>query len=329
MEAFFALAGFFSCLVIARKGVRYFLDGRLRRVLVPFAASMLFVTSSQTLFLVGRGLMTFAEVDVGDVVSHLWFLLTLFLLSAALISARFRYFAMHVDLIDRWPALVVFVSCWFVVAALVPKGVILAISWIFPDNVDLRKALGYLFVTPIEYGPYFLVGYILGLNGRLASWVKNVNKAWVFLVVALSAAVLLALKWASLEGGGLTSGQHIVHGLFAASCAVGVIVLLFSFFAWSTFFSESLLTMFMVKSSLVVYLFHQPLLIVFAYYLDIPGLNAYLYYFTVCMVTLLASVSMFFIVDKFSVTRNMFGGWRSMPKREGLTAASVLEQRPG
>ena len=52
MEAFFLIAGFFSCLVLYRKDRAYFMQGRVKRVLVPLLSSMAIINTFEVYFVV-------------------------------------------------------------------------------------------------------------------------------------------------------------------------------------------------------------------------------------------------------------------------------------
>lgn len=81
METFFLIAGFFACMVIMKKGKKYFLTGCYQRVLIPLISCILLINTFEVWFSLKYQLVTREAIDIGNFIAHAWFLLTLTMLS--------------------------------------------------------------------------------------------------------------------------------------------------------------------------------------------------------------------------------------------------------
>jgi glucan biosynthesis protein C len=88
MQAFFIIAGFFSRLLLERKGPGPFLRVRGMRLAVPLISATLVLTTVQGLLLAGSGFLPLADYYAsGQWVSYLWFLMNLLVYTALAAAA--------------------------------------------------------------------------------------------------------------------------------------------------------------------------------------------------------------------------------------------------
>ena len=88
--------------------------------------------------------------------------------------------------------------------------------------------------------------------------------------------------------------------------AISVSCVLFAFFVKAHFrFSKT--TAFLVNSAIIIYLFHHPLVIVLAYYLDRPGLGSTLYFLLVSGAAYILSFAVYLFIRSNRITSRMFG----------------------
>ncbi|MDO5640496.1 MAG: acyltransferase family protein [Neisseria sp.] len=302
MEAFFLIAGFFSCLVLYRKDKRYFMQGRVKRVLIPLIFSIALINTFEVYFVVSQGITPWAQIGLGDFIVHSWFLLTLMLISL-------MCYALPIDKMLavfkswQWPLQTGF----FIFYVLLPFGLKFVLTHILPmdNHPTFYAAYGYLIEKTLYYSIYFFAGYWLYADEAARKRIQGKSVMRVLGIVSVIGLVFLTNQIGAdrenasiLVRVGMLFAQHIT-GLAVAG-------LLFGFFAKAHFrFSKS--TAFLVNSAIVVYLFHHPLVIVLAYYLDVPGLNSVVYFLLVSGITYILSFGIYLLIRSNGVTRWMFG----------------------
>lgn len=301
METFFVLAGFFSCLIISRKGKETFIRNRINRVFIPFFSSLLLITSFQIFFAIENGILSFGQVTITHVISHLWFLQTLFILSLLLaILPAERAIATLAKLKKKFLALALLTILF------TPYAILFFSMKIFPDHINQQAIVGYYLSDPSYYGFYFLFGYALYSSEPLLARVTRLNSALLFIVFASSAAVLVYMRHLHAHDVEISDLFLPIKVLLKVACALSASILLIKVYTQGDF-TASRTTSFLVRSSIIIYLFHHPIVMASAYYLDIDGYNPYIYYLAICLVTYILSFAVFLVIDRFSITRKMFG----------------------
>lgn len=314
METFFILAGFFSCLVINRKGKPAFIRNRINRVLIPFLSSILLITSFQIFFAIDNGLISTDKINITHIISHLWFLQTLLMLSLLLALMPAEAERTIAALANGKKT---FVGLALLIILFTPYGILFLATRIFPDNINSQAIAGYYLSDPAYYGFYFLFGYALYSKKSLLDRVTRMNRTLIFLAFTGSAAALVYMRHLDTHHVDISELFLTIKVLLKVACALSASILLIGFHTQRDF-TASRKTSFLVRSSIIIYLFHHPIVMVSAYYLDIDGYNPFAYYLAICLVTYTLSFAAFLIIDRFGFTRKMFG----LPKPALVSSAA-------
>lgn len=303
METFFMIAGFFAAMVLIKKGGTYFMEGRIKRVLIPLVSSILFINTFEVWFSVSRGIKKWSEIGLGDFIVHSWFLLTLMILSLLCLLPVDRF----LDWFGRR-------KVWMQAAMLlfyifVPYGIRFVMTrFVIPadDAPLLYSLLGYFVERTLHYSIYFFLGYQLYRSGRLQEILRNRK---IYRIAALIAAAGLLFQYTLI--GELETQERSIANYAGMLVVVHLTALatawtLFGFF-FKAHFRPSESSAFLVKSAIIIYLFHHPLVIVLGYYLDMPGLGSAGYFLLVTLCVYLCAFAIYFLVNSNRLTRWMFG----------------------
>ena len=273
MEAFFLIAGFFSCLVLYRKDKSYFMKGRIQRVLIPLISSIAIINTFEVYFVVSQGITPWAQIGLGDFIVHAWFLLTLMLISL-------MCYALPIDKMLavfktwKWPLQIGF----FIFYALLPFGLKFVLSHIVPmdNHPTFYAAYGYLIEKTLYYSIYFFIGYWLYTDESARQRLESKPVMRILCIISVVGLVFLTSQIGMdrenasiLVRVGMLFAQHIT--------AIAVSCVLFGFFVKAHFrFSKT--TAFLVNSAIVIYLFHHPLVKEKAYVTLCSCILCYCYY---------------------------------------------------
>lgn len=246
MEVFFALSGYFSHLVLERRGVDGFLVDRLRRLVVPFLVawpSMVFLDHALRAASRARGLMAVAYRPQDAWLAtpvHLWFLVYLFSFCAGAWLLAKRGLTGHARLapLVKRPELLLVVFA-------TPTCVGL---WWHPDN---RPDL-HLWPMPFEvlhYGLFFACGWLLWPVREALGALRARGPVFTALGAGLALYVFSRpLQWEPLG--------HVAGGLVAWILTLGLLGL-----ALRLPDGERPWLRFLVESSYWVYLVHYPVVL--------------------------------------------------------------------
>ena len=301
MEAFFLIAGFFSCLVLYRKDRAYFMQGRVKRVLVPLLSSMAIINTFEVYFVVSQGITPWAEIGLGNFIVHSWFLLTLMLISLLCLLSVDKMLARFVAW--RWPLKLAF----FVFYALLPFGLKFVLNRIVPmDGHPLfYEIYGYVVEKTLYYSIYFFIGYWLYTDEAARKRLQHKHVVTALGVVAVAGLAYLTSR-IGVDRESASMLARVANVFVQHITAIATSCVLFAFFVKAHFrFSKT--TAFLVNSAIIIYLFHHPLVIVLAYYLDRPGLGSTLYFLLVSGAAYILSFAVYLFIRSNRITSRMFG----------------------
>ncbi len=269
MPGFFFIAGYFAALMLAKRGVGSWVQDRARRLLIPLATGLILLNPAQLALsalarpeAAGFGAAFGATIarDPGRLLGHFWFLPTLMLLCLALAAA--------------WPALVrarAAMMHWaeksanarlLTLAIAVPLlGFYAVIDTQMTDaaqggDLGLGSITGLLLIPPlaaISYAPWFALGVAAWLAPRLFAVLSQGN---IWAPVLMAAAVPFLFHYLApnpLEnfGPGLTA---------RAAFALGAVMALLWLFRQIAGAGGPRVKR-LVDASLIIYLLHQPLVV--------------------------------------------------------------------
>ena len=267
MPGFFLIAGYFAAMMLAKRGAASWLRDRSMRLLVPLATGVVLLNPLQlAISALARPSeagfeASFAATiarDPGRLLGHFWFLPTLMLLCLALVAAwpilmRGRGALMqgsekmaHLRLLT--PAIAAPLLAFYAIidSQLTAGG----------GDMGLSTIAGFLLIPPlaaISYAPWFALGVTAWLAPRLFAVLSEAN-IWALALMAAALPFALYLLAANpLENFG--------PGLMArAAFALGAVMALLCLFRHIAGAGGPRVKR-LVDASLIIYLLHQPLII--------------------------------------------------------------------
>lgn len=310
MPVFFAIAGYFTALLLSRRAPGAWLKGRLSRLAIPLAISL--VTLSPLLniacelsnFPLDGALKSWvhnSSQSGGYWVRHLWFLIVLLYYSAiaAMLVAAFPRLAgvvLSPKRDSRWARH--FTIFWFAVAVLVGAWQAVSIELFYMAGLatNVPQQIFRLDET-LQYLPYFLLGAFLARAPRIREQLYRVSPG-----IAVAAAVSAGL--AMLYATELWPPYGRFVKTIAAICLMQPLLLVIRHIADR----PRAIVNRLVDASFVIYLFHLPVLawlVVLFYPLALPvELKAVI----VMALTLLLSYAVWEIVSRSVLLRLLYDG---------------------
>ncbi|WP_405179256.1 acyltransferase family protein [Nocardia sp. NBC_01377] len=313
MPAFFTIAGYFAISALRRHDARAWTAQRARRLLVPFAAGVLVLGPPQLWLIASttgphadtaerwRGLLAQPSLWV----FQLWFLMNLFLYGLAL-AAPFARFGR-----ERVLARVEHLLGWVTAARhreaaiLLTAGLLVAAGWAATvvtglDNVAFGLVNLQLLVI---YAPSFVVGVALGsrpeLLRRFERCPPSHGLAWC---AAASASAALAER-----GGALAS---CAHHLLVPVVGAGMTAVVFTTMRGLASGVNAVAAR-AADAAMVVYVFHNSLILSIAYLLLEPALPPLIEYAVIIVGALSGSLVVYAVVSRVPVLSWLFDGRRT------------------
>ena len=298
MPVFFAIAGFFTCLLYRRRGLGEMLKNRLVRIGIPFVVGMIILTPLVSLaYSVAISYppgttptqRTLMQVMLPGNLMHLWFLLLL-LFYYVLVTCLVRFTskpgkAAFTAIADAFRNLITRPVLRVVVLALLCSPILLPINGNMGTPSALIPNLESLVMT-LFYFVFFGMGWLLYLNHQLLpGFVKG---AWLNFAFGILASFALLACYATLQP----------RGLLGSTPVILLVALLNGLTSWLMFFGllglflryldkPSARVRYVVDASYWVYLVHFPLAILIPGLMKQFDLNAALIKMPIALVTIL------------------------------------------
>lgn len=325
MPTFFLLAGFFTSLLIEKRGLRGTYRNRALRILAPLAAGVVTILPLTGLFLVdfmvGARYGTHQFIPAADAVAalkqemmtqgfpidqvtlgHLWFLYYLCFLYLLIPLCAFlvRQTQRYRDRVQRW-----------LVSPLLPilLAVLTAASlWPFQGGMVFME---YSFLKPhlpslLYFAPFFILGYLFHHYPVLLPVLARNVPAWALLALILFPLSLLASQ---LDAG--APGEDVIAHLgavLARGLCTWVLIYLFLGCALRFFDRESPWIVYVSQSAYWVFLVHLPLVFLAGWWLLQYDLPAVLKFVLVCgFTTLVAIMTFHYVVQKTWISDFLYG----------------------
>lgn len=294
MECFFILSGFLTAMLINKKGDKYLIDNRVKRVIIPFLSSFLVVS---IIFNYIYEPDVFFNKGLAYYIQHLWFLITLAILSLLSISKVFKNFLyLNLNFFAKIFLLFVFYIGFRAIE-------------IFIRN-KVSPLLMEMYIYTIIKTSFFLIFYYIGCHFYKYSDLLNkiVENKIIYGIGGLIFSIISSYIFyiSEIQDVKLTTINLIIRNFSDFGTA-----LCLSFFLFSIFYSinrSNKVIRFLVDSSLIVYVFHFPVLKVLnnifkGYYF----MNSSLYMLFLIVSTFLITVAIYFLLKQTWLTRKMFG----------------------
>ncbi|WP_062387823.1 acyltransferase family protein [Demequina iriomotensis] len=327
MPAFFVVAGIFSTMILGRRAPGAWLRGRAVRLGFPLLFGMLLLNPIQwaligwarTGDLAGAlaAVETTAAAPSSRWLMHLWFLLNLLLYSAALAliaATPVRRGALRLATRVSQAFTARPHSVALALAAAAGVAVILGLAAWQASNAE---ALTHSLLTRnlIMFAPAFVLGGLLGMSPTTLAAALSLSTRWVAAVAALTVGAVL---WIELVDQRESAAVNAVH---AASWTVGglAMTVLALKVAAARLDRPSRTITWLVDSSLVVYLVHQPLIILVGAALMSVGIVGWLGWAVTVAAVLVGSLALYEAVNALAPVRFAATGSR----RRGLSYRTV------
>lgn len=284
MECFFILCGFLACMIFEKKDKKYFLKNRFDRVALPLISSFL-------IFLLVPMLIKHGDFNL--TVGHLWFLITLLILSALTIITKFRNFLKNTKITPLlfFASLIVY-SIWMVITYLQ--------SYV---GENLNFFITQIVSLPLYYSIFYFLGFILYNKKNIeiiSSKLKILTISSIFF--SICSLYLYYQKYALNNIGTIEQVAKTYSDFFAGlSISLVLIIVMLRHNKYNKIIN------FLKDSSLVIYVSHLPILVALAPIVDSYTSSTYTFYLSICLLTFLISIGLYLIFKRFYLTKLMFG----------------------
>ncbi|MEP9360608.1 acyltransferase family protein [Sphingomonas sp. KR3-1] len=315
MPGFYMIAGYFAAMLLQRRPVATYLPSRLHRLVPPFlAGTLLLVPAMHFLLLLEAGhpdplgrwweIMTWAERNPFE---HLWFVQVLLYYTAGLAGLVWLFPALaRAELGGERPGLVRgFVPITIAVGlllGLLGLGSLQLERYRYLDNfavnfLSARYALDYL--------PWFALGAVLqripALDRRFARF------SWILFLTGLVASIavvfgerLVPFLW-----------RPVLTGVAAICLTQASLGALAHFIDGERRWVKAL-----VSASFVIYLFHEPLIVLATPWLDLLPIPVWPKFILLCLVAFFGSYGIWKLIKLSPALRYLFNGERKKKRVE-------------
>lgn len=347
MPTFFVLAGFFTSLLIEKRGRRGTYTNRAKRILAPLAAGVATILPITALFMatfmIGARYGTHDLIPAADALQafkqeliaqgfpidkptlgHLWFLyyLCFFYLLIPLCDFLVRYSLRYEDRVKQWLVSPVLLMTFAMLTA--------ASLWPFQGGMIFME---YSFLKPhlpalLYFALFFMLGYAFH---RYPVFLQALEQRVLSLTMIAVMLFPLALYASHLDdsAGGNNVAFHLVAVLAHGLCT-WVLVYLFLGCALRFFDRESPWIVYVAQSAYWVYLVHLPLVFLAGWWLLPFDLPAALKFVLVCGFTSVVAFTTFhYWVQKTWISDFLYGRRFDLdwPWRESAPSRSTLDTR--
>ncbi|MGK3128104.1 glucans biosynthesis protein MdoC [Pantoea sp. C8B4] len=322
MQVFFVISGYFSYMLYLRYQPQRWLKVRMERVGIPLLTAIPLITLPQFFMLknltdkVGNW-DSFSLYDkyntlAWELISHLWFLLVLVILTA-LGMLTFRWLRTQQRKIDYqqvgWGKLTLALMAYALVWCLFRRALFYAVPAVFADglfSVAVMQTLTFL--------PFFMLGALAWKHQALKALFVRFNPVMCFGAIAVFIAYSLNQRYSSGDGW-LYEIDEVISTLMGL-CMLNVC---FSF-GHKLLNSHSPRIMYLVNASLFIYLVHHPLTILYGIYVT-PHISSNTLGFFVGLLMVFGIAFMLYEIHlRIPLLRFLFSG---KPQRNTVKAPSA------
>lgn len=262
MQVFFVISGYFACMLYLRYPLKKWLNARLTRLLIPMLTAMVLITLPQFWFILhhtdvlnGWDSFSFKEkanFSVWYIVSHLWFLLTLSLLT--LISIPLINMINRRDIGKNIPLHLlplIFILCGLAFCT----GHYLCATYI--PTVTRSALFNILLVNTLVYLPFYLLGVFAFLYPRYKENLLRLSSLDILFSMVFIGLYVLNENSEHFAPYQLNMQFFLLFpsGFFMSKVVMKLAICLLN--------RESPIITYFVGASLFIYLVHHPLVILY------------------------------------------------------------------
>ncbi|MGC6386469.1 glucans biosynthesis protein MdoC [Ewingella sp. S1.OA.A_B6] len=269
MQVFFVISGYFSYMLYERYDPQQWLKVRLERVAIPLAAAFPLITLPQLYFLMKftdkfsnwdtLGLYQKINVTVWEMVSHLWFLLTLVILTSIcfylfkLIKEikinRINFIKSRTNSLGKLSIIFLFIG---LIYATFNRAI-----YIFAPELLSNGAFNFVVMQTLFYLPFFVIGafaykfaWLKELFIKPSVW-AGITSLFLFLAYMINQHINTPQLY-SME----------LDAIITSLLGILMVNVVFSFSHYVLNFQSPWIT-YLVNSSLFIYLVHHPLTLIY------------------------------------------------------------------
>lgn len=303
METFFLVAGFLSCMVLSRKDKKQFFQARIKRVLFPLIFGC-FCVNLLIVFYFKHIDVFYGNFKLWNLFEHGWFLVCLFvfvIIDTFLNKTKF-YSKEYIIIPLAFIASVEVYQIWKLYHSFAGSQVYQ--TWKYYNQFQSINFFGDLTSLFIEKPLIYFIYYYLGSRLYIRrDCLKNINNKdiWYFTILA----IIFVFCASRLD-------NHYWH--FASQPRTFIVIagILMSLALFLIFYKiinkpNGKITNYLIDSSIVIYILHQPVVMLFGYYFDHLPINNITFFIMVCVFTFIFSFLLYEIIKRFKILKLMFG----------------------
>ncbi len=309
MPGFYMIAGYFAAMLLHRRPVGSYLPSRLHRLVPPFlAGTFLLVPVMHFLLLLETGnpnpvarwweIMTWPQRNPFE---HLWFVQVLLYYTAGLAGLVWLFPRLaHVELKGEQAGLV----RWFVPITLA-TGLLLGLCGLGALQLERYRYIDNFAVNflsaryALDYLPWFLLGAVLqripALDRRFARF------SWILFLTGLAASILVAFYPRTVP----FLWRPVLTGVAALCLTQASLGALAHFIHGERRWVKAL-----VSASFVIYLFHEPLIVLVTPLLDQLSIPLWPRFILLCLIAFFGSYGIWKLIRLSPALRYLFNGER-------------------
>lgn len=307
MQVFFVISGYFSCMLYQRYPLKKWLNVRLTRLLIPMLTAMVLITLPQFIFVLRHttaisdwgdaGFWQRVNISVWYLVSHLWFLLTLSLitvLSAPVLRAILQRGLWSHVAPRALPLIFVVLGGAYVLfqklsAALLP-------------TISASAAFNFLVMNTLLYIPFYLLGALSFTHSEHKSNLTRLTLPDGLLTLFVVGLFLLNENTRTF-GEYAFSVQLFLLFIIGLMMTKAVLAL-----GHRLLNRESRVVTYFVTASLFIYLVHHPLTILYGSIMEEFHLNPAIGFLAGVTLVVIGSVVLYELHRRIPLLRYLFSG---------------------
>lgn len=296
MEFYFAISGYFTYMLLRRRGEEYFFNSRKRGLFYPTVWALL-VFLPLTNFIFQR----FSEED-RYLAHHIWFLISLSLVSLpiAFFPSRFLLLINKISQLSFFKSIALFLGIYSVLFS--TRSIFYRLTQNKIESHLLLELLENFLFLPLIYLVPFIFGALI--------FKKNINFKISFIyLISVTIFYLVSYLLNSVVRMNSEDFNSLIKISSRLILLVSASVLMFSVFFYlkNLDITSSPVLVFLTKAAMPFYLIHHPLVLLFGYLTKDYTENTFLQFLLICFLTYSFSLLFSYLVLQSEYTKKVFG----------------------
>lgn len=286
MECFFLLCGFLANMIINKKSTQYFIKNRKERILIPLISSLIIFWTIPNFIL---------NQKINFELQHLWFLLTLLILSAVTLSQRIRACFDQQNLSIKW-LIFSFIAFSF-------NAALLMLQTKLPLTHYTSTLYSYFVTSPVYYAIFYFLGYMLFNKDNITKINRyKIPTLIIAIIFSVLSIYLYKLKYIDQDFGFVAQLIKVYADFI---CALAISLVLFTTMLLLNYSNK--VFNFFKDSSLVIYVSHFSVILFLAPVVDRYTHSSTSFYFSLCLITLVICTLIYVFIKRVKFLHPLFG----------------------